>query len=109
MVGIETQRFLERVGGASPRAARREREAEVGVGVGVLGVDRDHPLEVAGGFVHPALLGQNHPQGVVLDHSSREARGSTGADYQALSAWERGNRMLEGRVIQFAGTRRRRP
>ena len=26
MVGIETQRFLERVGGASPRAARRERE-----------------------------------------------------------------------------------
>ena len=44
--------------------------------------------------------------GVVLDHSSREARGSTGADYQALSAWERGNRMLEGRVIQFAVTAR---
>ena len=44
--------------------------------------------------------------GVVLDHSSREARGSTGADYQALSAWERGNRMLEGRVIQFAVTMR---
>ena len=44
--------------------------------------------------------------GPVLDHSSREARGSTGADYQALSAWERGNRMLEGRVIQFAVTMR---
>ena len=44
--------------------------------------------------------------GVVLDHSSREARGSTGADYQALTAWERGNRMLEGRVIQFAVTMR---
>ena len=44
--------------------------------------------------------------GIVLDHSSREARGSTGADYQALDAWERGNRMLEGRVIRFAVTAR---
>ncbi len=45
--------------------------------------------------------------GVVLDQGgSRNASGSTGADYQALSAWERGNRMLEGRVIQFAVTMR---
>ena len=45
--------------------------------------------------------------GVVLDHGgSRIARGSTGADYQALSSWERGNRILEGRVIQFAITAR---
>jgi len=39
--------------------------------------------------------------GVDLDHSSRDARGSTGADYQALSAWERANRILEGRVVRF--------
>ncbi len=45
--------------------------------------------------------------GPVLEHTgSRNASGSTGADYQALSAWERGNRMLEGRVIQFAVTMR---
>ena len=44
--------------------------------------------------------------GVVLDHSSRESRGSTGAAYQALSSWERGNRMLEGRVVRFAVTAR---
>ncbi len=45
--------------------------------------------------------------GVVLEHTgSRNARGSTGATYQALSSWERGNRMLEGRVIQFAVTAR---
>ena len=46
--------------------------------------------------------------GVVLEHTggSRQARGSTGANYQALTAWERGNRMLEGRVIQFAVTAR---
>ncbi len=45
--------------------------------------------------------------GVVLEHTgSRNSRGSTGATYQALSSWERGNRMLEGRVIQFAVTAR---
>ena len=45
--------------------------------------------------------------GPVIEHTgSRNASGSTGADYQALSAWERGNRMLEGRVIQFAVTMR---
>ena len=45
--------------------------------------------------------------GIVLEHTgSRNAQGSTGADYQALSNWERGNRMLEGRVIQFAVTAR---
>ena len=45
--------------------------------------------------------------GVVLEHTgSRNARGSTGATYQALSSWERGNRMLEGRVVQFAVTAR---
>ena len=45
--------------------------------------------------------------GVTLDHGgSRNARGSTGATYQALSQWERANRMLEGRVIQFAVTAR---
>ena len=44
---------------------------------------------------------------VVLDQGgSRNARGSTGATYQALTSWERGNRMLEGRVIQFAVTAR---
>ncbi len=45
--------------------------------------------------------------GVVLEHTgSRNASGSTGANYQALTSWERGNRMLEGRVIQFAVTAR---
>ena len=45
--------------------------------------------------------------GVTLDHGgSRNARGSTGATYQALSSWERANRMLEGRVIRFALTAR---
>ncbi len=45
--------------------------------------------------------------GVVLEHTgSRNANGSTGATYQALTSWERGNRMLEGRVIQFAVTAR---
>ena len=45
--------------------------------------------------------------GVVLEHTgSRQARGSTGATYQALSSWERGNRMLEGRVVRFAVTAR---
>ena len=44
---------------------------------------------------------------VVLDQGgSRNGRGSTGATYQALTSWERGNRMLEGRVIQFAVTAR---
>ena len=47
--------------------------------------------------------------GVVLDHtynSRNFPRGSTGADYQALNYWERGSRILEGRVIQFAVTAR---
>jgi hypothetical protein len=45
--------------------------------------------------------------GVVLEQTgSRNGRGSTGASYQALSSWERGNRMLEGRVIRFALTAR---
>ena len=45
--------------------------------------------------------------GVVLEQNgSRNARGSTGATYQALSQWERGNRMLEGRVVRFAVTAR---
>ena len=45
--------------------------------------------------------------GVVIEQTgSRNASGSTGADYQALSQWERGNRMLEGRVIRFALTAR---
>ena len=44
---------------------------------------------------------------VVLEHTgSRNASGSTGATYQSLTSWERGNRMLEGRVIQFAVTAR---
>ena len=43
--------------------------------------------------------------GVDLDHgTSRDARGSTGADYQALGAWERAGRLLEGRVVRFAIT-----
>ncbi|MCY4507990.1 MAG: TonB-dependent receptor [Acidobacteria bacterium] len=43
--------------------------------------------------------------GVDLEHgASRNARGSTGAAYQTLSAWERANRVLEGRVIRFAIT-----
>ena len=43
--------------------------------------------------------------GVDLDHgASRDARGSTGAGYQALSAWERANRALEGRIVRFAVT-----
>ena len=41
---------------------------------------------------------------VIAQTDSRNASGSTGADSQALSAWERGNRMLEGRVIRFAVT-----
>ena len=45
--------------------------------------------------------------GVVLEQNgSRNARGSTGAGHQALSQWERGNRMLEGRVVRFAVTAR---
>ena len=35
---------------------------------------------------------------------SRNARGSTGAGYQALSQWERANKLLEGRVIRVAVT-----
>ncbi len=42
-----------------------------------------------------------------LEHTgSRNARGSTGATYQALSSWERARRVLEGRVIRFAITAR---
>ena len=37
---------------------------------------------------------------------SRNARGSTGADYQTLSQWERAEKILEGRVIRFAITAR---
>ena len=37
---------------------------------------------------------------------SRNARGSTGAGYQALSQWERAAKLLEGRVIRFAVTAR---
>ena len=44
---------------------------------------------------------------VEIWHSgSRNARGSTGAGYQALSQWERAARMLEGRVIRYAMTMR---
>ncbi len=43
--------------------------------------------------------------GVDLAHgSSRNARGGTGAGYQALSAWERANHILEGRVVRLAIT-----
>jgi len=37
---------------------------------------------------------------------SRNARGSTGAGFQALSSWERADKLLEGRVIRFAVTAR---
>lgn len=43
--------------------------------------------------------------GVDLEHdASRNARGSTGAGYQALNAWERANRILEGRIVRLAVT-----
>ena len=45
--------------------------------------------------------------GVEIWHTgSRNARGSTGAGYQALANWERIERVLEGRVIRFAVTAR---
>ena len=37
---------------------------------------------------------------------SRDARGSSGAGYQALASWERAARVLEGRVVRFAVTAR---